>query len=119
MYRLLPLVLLLGCADPLGWLYETHPQRFEPPQEYVAYWHATEDCVGKTGNFDRLRFYVSDSLPCPDSEWGCKGYWVEPHDIYLARPVMTYMSVVRHEMTHDLLQGGGHPPRVFPRCEIE
>jgi len=119
MLRVLPLLLLLGCADPLGWLEATHPERFEPPPEYVTYWRSVEDCVGKTGNFDRLRFYVSDSLPCPDYRWGCRGYWVEPHDIYLVRSVSMQSPIVRHEMIHDLLQGGGHPSRFFPRCEVD
>lgn len=117
MRRIIPLVVLLACADPLGWLYRTEPEPFDPPPEYQTYWAQAEHCTGLTGNFARLRFHVSDSLPCPGHLMGCYGFWVQPHDIYLLRRVTGRASVVRHEMTHDLLQRDGHPPAYFPRCE--
>jgi hypothetical protein len=46
------------------------------------------------------------------------GWWEPPHTIYIAAAHWLDERLVEHEMLHDLLQTGGHPP-IFQICGIQ
>jgi hypothetical protein len=115
-----------GCegsfAPPPG----TH--RFEPPAAYRDAWASVEACSGLRGDMSRVRWYAIPgvaSFPCGEGR-ECFGMWRSPHSIYVAEwaSEMRFNNylVVRHEMLHDLLGGGGAEggshPTVFSTCGL-
>ena len=89
------------------------------PAEYAQAWQAVQRCAGRSGRFERIRWYaVRDrAIPCPSGQ--CSGVWYPPHDIYVTEEYVHEPSyfVVRHEMLHDLLQVPDHP-EVFCSCGL-
>jgi len=112
----LSLSLLLGCLDsfaPAGAI------EFTPPAAYQTWWAAIEECAGLWSKFDRVEWYEVPGVdyPCPAYEGRCDGWWQPPHTIYLAYRWRNDRQLVEHEMLHDLLQRGDHPP-VFHACGV-
>jgi hypothetical protein len=77
-----------------------------------------ETCSGRTSPFSRVRWWV-----VPDAHYfeldgqTYAGAWWPSHDIVLAGDLRDYPQLVRHEMLHDLLVTGRHPPHFFlERC---
>jgi hypothetical protein len=114
--RVVPLVLLLGCLDSFA---PAGAAPFTPPAAYRAWWSAIAACAGISGDFDRVEWYeVPDSTyPCPAYDGRCAGWWQPPHDIYVAAAWLDNRQLVEHEMLHELLQRGDHPP-VFEACGV-
>lgn len=114
--RFLPVVLLLGCLDTFAPAGATW---FAPPAYYKTWWAAVEDCSGTAGDFDRVHWYqvAGSTYTCPAYEGRCEGWWRPPHAIYMAQEVLTDRRVAEHEMLHDLLQRGDHPP-AFQACGV-
>lgn len=89
-----------------------------PPPEYAQWYAEVEVCAGVTGSFAQVRWF---SVPHeqwwdPVFEQYTTGTWREPHDIYIASSHADNQGLVRHEIVHDLLQGGlVYDPR-FERC---
>jgi len=107
---------LLGCLDtfaPAGAI------EFEPPAAFRTWWAAIENCAGISGDFARVEWYEvpGPDYPCPAYEGRCDGWWQPPHVIYLASQWRYDRPLVEHEMLHDLLQRGDHPP-VFQACGV-
>lgn len=114
--RTLSLLLLLGCLDtfaPAGAI------PFTPPAAYRAWWAAMEACAGVSADFDRVEWYEvqGSAYACPAYEGRCEGWWRPPHAIFMARALVTDQRLAEHEMLHDLLQRGDHPP-VFQACGV-
>ena len=107
--RLLPALLLLtGCGfDIVG------DQPMEAPAVYREWWAKTEACSGLSGDFERVEWQVvvGETFDCKSGQ--CVGHWQPSHHIYIAEPYLENEMVVRHEMLHDLLNGGGHPNPPF------
>ncbi|HYC34070.1 MAG TPA: hypothetical protein VEB59_17390 [Gemmatimonadales bacterium] len=107
--RLLPALLLLtGCGfDIVG------DQPMDAPEIYREWWAKTEACSGLSGDYDRVEWQVvaGDSFDCKSGQ--CVGHWQPSHQIWIAEPYVNNEMVVRHEMLHDLLNGGGHPNPPF------
>jgi hypothetical protein len=100
----------LGGCSP----YEPSDARpIDPPAGFVTWWQKTEDCSGRTGDFQRVRWFVvpGDMFECPGGE--CVGHWQDPHHIYISEAWIDNELVVRHEMLHDLLGRPGHPNPPF------
>src|SRR5205809_98741 len=57
------------------------------------------------------------SYSCPAHEGQCDGWWRSPHTIYMAQGLLYNRRLAEHEMLHDLLQRGDHPP-VFQACGV-
>ena len=115
-FRWVPVVLLLGCLDafaPAGSVYLT------PPAVYRGWWTEIERCAGLWGDFDRVDWYEvpGSSYTCPAHEGQCDGWWRSPHTIYMAQSRLDDRQLAEHEMLHDLLQRGDHPP-VFKACGV-
>ena len=113
-------VVAAGCYSILG------PELTAPPDaeptaplpEYATWYAQVEQCTGVTGSFSAVRWFAVPHLNWwdPVFEQHTTGTWREPHDIYLAEGEMTNARLVKHEMVHDLLQGGYvYDPR-FERC---
>ena len=95
--------------------------RITPPAGYAAAWEQVQQCSGRRGSFDRIRWHAvpSAAIPCPGGE--CSGVWYPPHDIFLTEQHVYDLPgeyfVARHEMLHDLLQVAEHP-RAFCACGL-
>ncbi len=85
----------------------------EIPSVYRQWWAEVEQCAQKKATMDRVRFWVlkGDEFPCPNGP--CVGRWNSPHDVYIAETWVHNASLVKHEMLHDILGTGEHPPTVF------
>ena len=111
---------VLACLDPFAPPVGT--SKLEPPSLYPVLWQSVEDCSGLSGAFSRVRWFVVPESPFPCGELRCAGLWKSKHDVYLGATFVNdsldrYFTV-RHEMLHDLLQGGYHHPPVFERCGL-
>jgi hypothetical protein len=106
---LAPAVLLLGSCgfDIAG------SESIEPPGVYREWWDKTESCSGLSGDFERVEWLVVPGYSFECSSGQCAGHWRRGHQIYIAQDWMMNEMVVRHEMLHDLLNGGGHPNPPF------
>jgi len=109
-----------ACIDP----FEPPPgtYAFDPPHAYVEAWQRVEQCSGLRGEFRRIHWF---DVPGSVIPWGAEtvnGLWHAPHDIYLsdssAHDSASGYFTARHEMLHDLLNGGGDHPPVFARCGL-
>lgn len=107
--RLVPVLLLIaGCGfDIVG------EAPMDPPAVYREWWARTEECSGITGDFDRIEWLMvpGRSFACRSGQ--CVGHWHPDHQIYIAEEWVENEMVVRHEMLHDLMRGGGHPNPPF------
>jgi hypothetical protein len=106
---LAPLVLLLaGCGYDIA-----GEQPMEPPAVYREWWAKTQACSGLSGEFERIQWQVvpGRSFECKSGQ--CVGHWHPGHQIFIAEEWLHNEMVVRHEMLHDLLNGGGHPNPPF------
>jgi hypothetical protein len=92
-------------------------ERMTPPDSYAAWYRQTEECTGQTGDFDRVRWFSVPHDRWWDPLWEqyAIGTWRAPHDIYVSIDHLDDHQVIKHEIVHDLLQGG----RTFdPRFEL-
>jgi hypothetical protein len=102
------LLLIAGCGFDI-----TGEQPMEPPPVYREWWAKTQACSGLSGDFDRIEWLVvpGRSFECKSGQ--CVGHWHPSHQVYLAEEWLDNEMVVRHEMLHDLTNGGGHPSPPF------
>lgn len=114
--RWVPLLLLLGCLDTFS---PAGAVQWTPPAIYRTWWSAIESCAGIQADFNRVEWYVvpGSSYACPAYEGQCQGWWQPPNTIYMASDQTGNRILAEHEMLHDLLQRGDHPP-VFAACNV-
>lgn len=114
--RWIPILLLVGCLDAFS---PAGAVQWTPPAIYRTWWAAIESCAGIQADFDRVEWYVvpGSSYACPAYEGQCQGWWQPPHTIYMAQDQTNNRVLAEHEMLHDLLQRGDHPP-VFAACNV-
>lgn len=119
MKKLIPLLFLVAmCASPTAPV--TWPGRqIEPRPEWRTLWGEVERCVGRTRDFDGVRWFES-----PDGSLGDKvvGRWESnpPHDdIYLIEWAVqiNLEATVAHEAAHAILQTGEHGV-LFYQCGL-
>lgn len=102
-------LLLVACDSPVM----VKEQPFDPPPLYREWYTKLEACSGINGDFDAIRFFSAESI----MEGGKHryGYWTPRHKITLqdnmTEPVFGWL--IKHEMMHDLIQSGSHPPKYF------
>jgi hypothetical protein len=85
----------------------------EAPALYREWWAKTESCSGLRGDFDRIEWQIVPGYSFECNSGQCAGHWQRGHQIYLAEEWKMNEMVVRHEMLHDLMNGGGHPNPPF------
>jgi hypothetical protein len=83
------------------------------PTVYREWWAKTEACSGRTGDFDRIRWFEipGHSFDCPSGR--CVGRWQTDGRIFVAGDWLQHEMVVRHEMLHALIGHTGHPDLEF------
>lgn len=114
---LLPLLCLLAACESFTAPSDAKP--YDPPPVFRELWARMEQCSGLSGNFDRVRWFVTDGPLTLDGA-SRAGVWTEPHNIYMLDSYIVdayrdYVAV-RHEMVHDLTQSGNHGPQ-FAACD--
>jgi hypothetical protein len=90
-----------------------------PLATYSDWWRSVEDCAGRRGDMGRVSwFVVPDRTAFSYRDARYNGYWWDGvHWILLAGEQVSNGSIVRHEMLHELLGRGDHPPEYFQgRC---
>ena len=117
---MLALPLLAACETPVGPRLPTNAEPFTPPAVYREWWALTEACSGLQGDFTRIAWFRvpgAESIPLADGTL-VNGRWDRVSNrIVLAEESERFGDLVRHEMLHALLQGGGHPRDAFiGRC---
>ena len=117
---MLALPLLAACETPIGPRLPTNAEPFTPPAVYREWWALTEACSGLQGDFTRIAWFRvpgAESIPLADGTL-VNGRWDRVSNrIVLAEESERFGDLVRHEMLHALLQGGGHPRDAFiGRC---
>lgn len=83
-----------------------------------------EACVGRSGDFDRVRWFSVDRI-VDNRGIERSGIWLvaegEPHGIALLRRVLldeeAARIVVQHEVIHEILQLADHGDPVWCRCD--
>lgn len=92
--------------------------RTDPPADYALWYSEAEQCTGVTGSFAGVRWFAVPHDRWWDPVWQqfAIGTWRPPHDIYLARPQLDNEELIKHEIVHDLLQGGAVDDPRFERC---
>lgn len=124
MYCLALLVTLAACEAALGPA-ELPPaaQLVAPPEAYREWWSRTEACAGRSGDFERVQWYVVPGVQTFATDAGEKvGLWTHSSEgvrIIIAGDYAGNELVVRHEMLHALLDREGHPREYFQqRCGL-
>lgn len=99
--------------------------RIEAPPEYARWYAATERCAGLTGDFSKVRWYLTPTPWTGQSGGSTYGMWQDGHRITLNKPEAMDSNLVMHEVMHDLLDSNGksdprdaHPEAYFgpTRC---
>ena len=114
-------LLLVGCAtDPFGLVGEV--ERFTPPAAYRVWYGVMERCTHRTGDFDRIQWWIADSIAGPPDLKFIGGAWRAPHTIWLRRWAGyaaddDSVRTILHEEIHDLLQTAEHPRPPFGVCD--
>jgi hypothetical protein len=90
-------------------------EQFSPPAVYSTWWNMTQACSGLSGSLAGVTWYkTTQPLHDPRTEEVLGGYWISgSNQIVLLSTAMLYGPLVRHEMLHALLRGGGHPRNQF------
>jgi hypothetical protein len=94
-------IVVTACADqaaPAGPV--TRP--FDPPAIYRTLWAEVEECSGRTGDPDRVRWLQTDSFPGRPLRLA---QWDAGHVITLRADMDVALPIVAHEILHDLLGG--------------
>ncbi len=117
-YAVAVLLLVAGCGgeDPFA-PGTAGGVRFDPPPSYREEWARAEACTGRSGDFDRIRWWVIPGVRAFDSptEGWADGLYTVPDQITLAGGALPVAHIVRHEMIHALTGYLDHPP-VFEAC---
>lgn len=110
-------VLLVGawaCRNPFVPLDATP---LSPPAIYAELWQQVETCSGLTSDWRRIDWFAVPTEQFATPEGWAMGRWQPAHTIYLSDAGQRTYRTVKHEMLHDLLQSGDHPP-VFDACGV-
>jgi hypothetical protein len=112
---------LVSCESPTGIPFPSNAIRFTPPSIYREWWTLTEECSGRSASFDDVAWYVAPTAYEIPRTNGLAGIWVpDGNRIVLAGGYdgVSDGELVRHEMLHAILHGGGHPRDMFVgRCQ--
>lgn len=110
----LTLALLTACS------FATEPKLpagavpFDPPGQYRIWWEIVQECSGRTGDIQAVSWYRVPGTNMLPQGSNVTGVWFRKGNaIVLADGSVMTGEVVRHEMLHALLQGGGHPREAF------
>ena len=85
------------------------------PARYREWWADAKRCSGLGGEYERLRWFVVPGTVSFEYQGGRYDgvWWSDYHWIVLSEARVHDSLVVRHEMLHDLVGRGDHPPEFF------
>jgi hypothetical protein len=111
---------VVGCEPIIGPEYTLPPDAVpvEPGESYATWYAQAEACAGIEGDFAAVRWFEvpGERWWDPLHEQYAIGTWRRPHDIYITTAHIDDEFLVKHEVIHDLLQGGyKYDPR-FQDC---
>jgi hypothetical protein len=111
------LVLVVGCADLFAPM-PGDPMLIGPPPQWIHWYHVAEDCSGRTGNVDRVRWYLypGDLIPrnhTTQRREAAAVTWTQAHKIAIAEAYELDSVTVIHESLHDILGSHGHSTDIF------
>jgi len=88
---------------------------FSPPPVYTEWWRQVEECAQRNAPLTRVTWFEvpNASFFVYKGEQFDAHWWEYNHWIVLASAYTNDAVTVRHEMLHDLLNEGGHPPDMF------
>ncbi|MEQ9569466.1 MAG: hypothetical protein RLN75_04695, partial [Longimicrobiales bacterium] len=90
---------------------------FTPPASYVELHRAVQACSGRTGSFERIRWYLASSILADGR--AARARWSPPHDIVIVAGYETDDRTVSHEVLHDLLDGDpDHRAPAWDACDL-
>lgn len=110
---------MLGPPSPLP----AGARQIIAPDEYQAWWYATEACAGRSAHLEQVEWYIVPEAESFETADGPKvGLWTHSSEgvrIVIAGNWADNELVVRHEMLHALLDREGHPAEYFEdRCRL-
>lgn len=76
-----------------------------------------ETCAQIIAPMSRVDWYEVPGVEFATPQGPRWGWWQPPHTIYLAAAHALDEQLVEHEMLHDLLHIGTHPP-IFQTCGV-
>lgn len=112
-------VLASTCRSPTAVLPPAGALPFDPPAVYASWWSMVEQCAGRAGRFDAVRWYVMPGAHSFDlGGMRVAGVWTRAGNaITVGEHARMNGQLVRHEMLHAVLQGGSHPrSQYLSRC---
>lgn len=113
---LLLVLLLAACRDGFA-PGDLGAVRFTAPPSYRLMWERAQACSGRSGDFERLTWWVvpgATTFDYAEGEPRADGLTHLPSGaITLAGAVLAHPMVVRHEMLHALGYGRDHPAVPF------
>lgn len=122
--RYIALVLLVACSD----LFEPSApyHEFVPPPEFRDWWIETETCSQRSGNFERVSWFVFEEYYVTFEGRLINGLWAPPHRIWLVPRILDTLTTsrsqrehtIRSEMLHDLLNTSSHNAAAWTDCKV-
>jgi len=109
-----------GCDPIIGPEYTIPPDAVpvQPGESYALWYAQAETCAGVDGSYEAVRWFE-----VPGDRWWDSlrhqyaiATWRRPHDIYITTAHLDDEDVVKHEVVHDLLQGGATDAPRFAEC---
>lgn len=107
---------VMGCTDLLAPM-PGHPTLIQPRAEWRAWYAIAEKCSGRTGNFDRVRWYTYPGELVPHRN-AAAITTEHDHKIAIAEYWVTTPDVITHEALHDILGVAGHPAEYFGHAPL-
>lgn len=107
-------MLLAACRSPFV---PAAAVPLDPPSVYADLWQQVESCAGKTADWHRITWFAIATEQFDTPEGLAMGRWQPQHIVYLSDAGQRTYKTIKHEMLHDLLQTGEHPP-AFVECGL-
>lgn len=118
-WALAAMLAMAGCSSP--WAVEMETPIREVPEVYLTWYQEVASCMGleriaTRDRFERIEWYSAVEIYNEADGVHAIGLWTEPHRITLRTDRLMDQMVVKHELVHDLLAVGSHPPPFFRGC---
>jgi hypothetical protein len=112
-------LLTVACESP--WAVEVESPIPDTPEEYFGWFQEVAECMGvpeiaTPSRFAQIHWHSAVDIYNSTDGLHALGLWVEPHRITLRTDRVFDSLVVKHELVHDVLRDGDHPPPLFERC---
>ncbi len=108
-----------GCDTP--WQVEEEYALANVPEVYADWFMQVARCMDRPeranmNRFNRIEWYGGSVIYNPAEGRHAWGLWTEPHKITIRDDLIRHERVVKHEIVHDLLDGGDNDDPRFELC---